>query len=216
MTTPPTIARARAPWMPDEAERLQRLAVLHTIPQIAEQLQRTERAIQRRLTRQHTRVTRRNWAHVELSIRDVMQAFGAKRTTVDFWMSAGNLAYTPAPPPHPRSVSIANLVAFLEAGGALLAVLKPSPMWAATVRDIRAELLQRLVRGNVLFASLAITQPTFWRWQHCFGFPGPFCYVERGGTYYDKAAVAAWLDANPGRFGRWTSAARKLLCEVAE
>jgi hypothetical protein len=178
--------------------------------ELAQTLGRTGPGVRQKLRLHRLPRLRRHEAEGGLTMAEVTQALGAGYDTVRTWYARGHLrAVQAGPGQHGRVVTFdgAAIIAFLEAGGAYSTRLHPAPGWAAIVREIRADLDQRLIGHAALIAALGIVKDTLAYHRQRNGFPGP-ALIWDGYHYYDRAAVAGWLATHPAR---QTTATKELL-----
>lgn len=149
---------------------------------------------------------RQRVAPTAMSADAVSQALGVGITRVGEWIALGWIDARRAGG-HGYAITEAALRQFLAERGALIRGLRPNRRWAVLVRAARADLEARYIDTASVAALLHVHVDTIHR-QRRYGFPPPSVRVgsRNGGDWYDRAAVRAWLAANPRYL---TTAARK-------
>jgi predicted DNA-binding transcriptional regulator AlpA len=206
-------ARKR-PWTPKD-----RAAVIYDlgympISRIARKLHRSPIAVLREAQRRQLSVQRSAARTYGMNTADVVAALGVTRWTVFRWVRRGWLRAQVVTLFRRKMLSIDadDLYAFLCERGALF-VLRPSPAWCDLVTQARATIHARYISVDALARAIAISPSLLFIWRDTEEFPAPALTGAHGRRYYDRAAVAAWIQARRPHY--WTRAAKEALCQTA-
>lgn len=216
--TATTTRTPRRPWTKAEDGVLTTYIGAESLPRLARRLGRTERAVEKRAYERGLHFQREAHRAVGLGLTQADGALGCDVKTLWRWHRRGWITVTAVRGRYVRrlAVSEAELCAFLARLGALLPEVRPTdPLWRDVAADARTQLEARYIRAQELIRLLGYAHHNrllAWRRRH--GFPDPALDLgERsGGHVYERAAVAAWLDAHPGYA---TAATRAALGGVA-
>jgi hypothetical protein len=130
----------------------------------------------------------------------VQEALGVAKATVWRWINDGWLQAMQAPCHKRRmyTTSHDDVTAFLFQRGALFP-LSPSNTWQPIVDEARIALGHRLIAGADVARVLCVARRTMHGYQGSFrDFPPPYLSWPRiGGSWFERAAVRAWLERHP-------------------
>lgn len=185
-------------YTPREDFILTTQAGLRTLDDLAAELGRTPVALYLRLRKltgeSLTTVAARS---AGMSVDDVVRGLGVNRSTVREWIARGRLKATRAKANRRRvwTIDVEDFLMFLDTWAGVLTNLYPSPEWAATVRDLRAEAEAKYITTAEIARVSGYTRTAVSTLTRKPGFPP--CVVDpgetNGGKRYDRAAVLEWL-----------------------
>lgn len=195
-------ARRRKHWTPEEDARLALLLAEHGLEIVARRLGRSPRGVIWRAYALGLTARELRTQAAGLSVRDVAAGLGVLPAAVPRWVRLGWLraTVTTAGARVWYSIAVDDVAAFLESRGALLPELRPDAFWRSIVAECRRDLETRLVGSGDLTQALGFAGSkglTYVRRAHGFPTPALSLGARNGGAWYERTAVAAWLDGHP-------------------
>lgn len=168
------------------------------VPLTSERLGRSDGAIRSRVGSLGQSAKQLAMRAEGMSVPDVAEKLGVSPKRVYSWIAREWL-------PSRRKVVAQQMVhslkrtsveRFLRERGALLPDLNPQGRWQRVVAKSQAHLQARLISQPALLETLGIGEKQLRQWQDQ-GFPAPALKLYgQGGTWYERAAVRAWLQAH--------------------
>lgn len=189
---------SRRSWTEQEENILRFNVGYKSIPQLARKLNRTPQSVKRHGLRLGLQWSAAARTRAGMTPDDVAAALGVHRKTVFAWIRLKRLKAERCKAERRLFYSINpdDLTAMIQVHGAMLR-LTPDADWLPVVEDARRAFLTRHIAHPELIALLCVVDRTIYTWR---GFPSPVIKRQPWHpSYYEKAAVRAWLRANPAR-----------------